>query len=94
MEYLGHLVDAQGLHTTEAKRKAVADAPAPKICRIAFLLGARELLWPIHLQFSYPAATPKSAAPPARDMEVDGRVYKGIRRHQISLVFFPGSSTL
>ena len=26
---LGHVVDAQGLHTTEGKRQAVADAPAP-----------------------------------------------------------------
>ena len=29
VEYLGHVVDAQGLHTTEGKRQAVADAPAP-----------------------------------------------------------------
>ena len=30
MEYLGHRIDASGLHPTEAKVKAIVDAPTPK----------------------------------------------------------------
>ena len=29
VEYLGHVVDAQGLHTTRGKQQAMADAPTP-----------------------------------------------------------------
>ena len=29
VEYLGHVVDAQGLHTTKGKQQALADAPTP-----------------------------------------------------------------
>ena len=30
IEYLGHIIDAEGLHPTEEKVKAIREAPKPK----------------------------------------------------------------
>lgn len=30
MEYLGHLIDAQGIHTSEKKVQAILEAPVPR----------------------------------------------------------------
>ena len=30
VEYMGHRVDSKGLHTTDNKLKAIADAPSPR----------------------------------------------------------------
>ena len=40
IEYLGHLIDAEGLHQTPAKVKAIMDAPAPQnITEVRSFLG-------------------------------------------------------
>ena len=30
VQYLGHIIDGEGLHATDAKIEAITDAPAPK----------------------------------------------------------------
>lgn len=43
MEYLGHQIDAEGLHTTAARLAAIQDASPPRNEQEHF--GGSELLW-------------------------------------------------
>ena len=46
VEYLGHKIDASGLHPTTAKVKTVVNAPIPKnLSELKSYLGLLKLLW-------------------------------------------------
>ena len=46
LEYLGHVIDAQGIHPTEEKIQAIRDAPTPaNVTKLRFFSGYSKLLW-------------------------------------------------
>ena len=61
-KYLGHRIDANGLHPTTDKVKAVVKAPRPKtVTELKSYLGLL-LLWPFSIQpFNHPTATQQTA---------------------------------
>ena len=49
---MGHKLDADRLHPTTAKIKAMVDAPSPKnLSELKSLLKAAKLLWPFLTKF-------------------------------------------
>jgi len=53
VEYLGHRIDAQGLHATDHKLGAIVEAPPPKnIQELHSFLGLK-LLWTVHTLCSF-----------------------------------------
>jgi len=64
VEYLGHCIDGEGLHTTDKKVKAVQQAPQalqPTAAQIIPWTGA--ILWKICIELGYPAQ-PSPLTPP------------------------------
>ena len=60
VEYLGHRIDATGLHPTKEKVQAVVNVPDKKKCgRIEGLFKSTELLWSIFAKFIDNMATTK-----------------------------------
>ena len=71
VEYLGHTVDANGLHATSDKLKAITDAPTPKNVRVAIVLGTTQPLWEVHSQSGYHATSSQSAPAERCEMGLD-----------------------
>ena len=68
VEYLGHQIDAEGLHTTDSKLAAVTQAPTPGI---EIIFGPTQLLWEIHSQPRHYPAPPQPVAASWTPVEVD-----------------------
>ena len=45
VQYLGHVVDAQGLHTSPDKVEVIKETPQPKSTTAKSILRLSELLW-------------------------------------------------
>ena len=55
VEYLGHRIDAKGLHTTSGKLEAICEAPTPQnVTQLQFFSATPELQWQVHSQFGHP----------------------------------------
>lgn len=67
VEYLGHRIDAQGVHTSEKKLKAIVEAPKPRnVQELRSFLGLLQLLCQIHSKFVIhpsPAEQPPESQP-------------------------------
>ena len=61
ISYLGHKIDAEGLHPLSDKIKAITKCLSPKNCyRVKSISRAHELLWEVYPQYSYHIASPLS----------------------------------
>ena len=72
MEYLGHKVDADGLHTTTKKVRAVQQAPRPgNQQQLQSFLGLLQYYGEVHSQFIHSNKPPEFPSSEEPAMEVD-----------------------
>ena len=65
VQYLGHVIGADGLHATDAKIEAIVNAPSPVVS------GIVELLWTVHPEFGFTHPPTQQAPSTQHDRAVD-----------------------
>ena len=58
VEYLGHCIIADGVHTTKKKTQAISEAPGPRnVQELISFLGLLNLLFEVHTKFGFTTAS-------------------------------------
>ena len=94
VEYLGHRVDKEGLHTLQSKLDAVVLAPSPSNVQELILFRARELLWDIYSKFGHIIAPTQLLAAAWSHLELVQRLRGSLQKGESGTHILTGVRTL
>ena len=95
MEYLGHVLDTNGVHIAPSKRRAIAEARAPSnITELRSFLGLVKVLRSFSTKRVHCFASTEPSVEKGCRLVVDQEVPGSISSHQGDVEFGPGPGSL